>query len=98
MYLCIIQLGDDNAGVHAGEKAREGVPPKPEHPGKGAALYLRRVATPLHIGVQLARDGEGGGGLCLMDILHMYLDIVTLFDGKCYMFKRKYYAHFSQSL
>ena len=79
MYLCIIQLGDDKARVHGGEKAGEGVPPVPKHPGKGVALYLRRVATPLHVGVQLAMDGEGGGGPCLMDILHMYLDIVILF-------------------
>ena len=76
--LCIIQLGDDKAGVPGGEEAGEGVPPVPKHPGKGVALYLWRVATPLHVGVQLAGDGEGGGALCLMDILHVYLLIITL--------------------
>ena len=63
--LRIVQLRDDQAGVLGGEEAGEGVPPVPEHLGKHLALHLRRVATPLHVRVELPRDGDGGCGLCL---------------------------------
>ena len=65
MNLSIVQLCDDQAGVLGREVAGEGVPPVPEHPGEHLALHLGWVATPLHVGVQLPRDGGGGGGgLC----------------------------------